>query len=1068
MRNHCVVVAFCLLALAARGWAQTAAELSIELIDQRLQTLQENGVADDDVRALGYQAARGFLVQRDEQIRQAAAFEATQATAAQLEADIQARLDGLDGSYDPTADIAGYTPEESTARLSLARAALSDANEALSSLDRRLAGRESSITNARVRIVDIDRQLNDLPDGFGGVSPASPPSASEAENWQNRARVEALLAERQALQALQRTSPIRFSLLTAQRAELALEIEQLSGLARELEASLTTAAPRERLALDIESSVPGFAVAEDVVENESAAWREQARTRAQLRGVRRQQEELVALNRLLEERFGAARRIVDFAREGDVLGQALMGYWEEIGDFEVADPTGWLSRQLGDAVIRRIALENELAELASATSYMNQQLQLVGLVPENVSPETRGELMGLVRSHRDALRAVVASLSEYIQALGNLEAQYQSFETRLSVYRDYLDDRVIWVANHRPIWTLDMPAIGRELSAFRADLARLQVSVDSRLVGLLLVAVLIWIFRIVRPGGEVGRNTVREVGVAALGALPLPLILLAVAGPLATSSAAHFQDLAQVLTRFAVLFFVVELLRLLTTGSGGVCRSHFGWPGAIARRLNADLRFMSFLWLPLILLAIACSQLSADSGEQALYRSLLLVAELVMILHLGRTLAVHARAEGGWLKSIESRVRAALLVLFAVLLLNVVFGQVYTVSVVTEALLSSLGLGVGLLLVYQVLERWLTIVSRRLRLKAAAQSSRTTVTDPESSEDVDEDIVDVDELSTETDQLLRVAMFVVAGVSLLYIWRPLLPAVDALAQISLWSTSSMIDGELITNQITLATLLTVAGLVLVTVFTAQRLPAVVEIILRNREVFTPGTRYTISTLLGYLIVGSGIVFGLAALGLRWSQLQWLIAALGVGIGFGLQEIVANFISGLIILFERPIRVGDVVSIGDVDGKITKIRIRATTLRGFDGKELLVPNKEFITGRLLNWTLSDPQIRVDIPVGIAYGSDVEKALELLREVVTAHPRTLDEPAPLILFVDFGDNALQLSARCFLDSTEGRFVILTELRTAINKAFAEAGIVIAFPQRDVHLDSDGPLRIALEPS
>ena len=134
----------------------------------------------------------------------------------------------------------------------------------------------------------------------------------------------------------------------------------------------------------------------------------------------------------------------------------------------------------------------------------------------------------------------------------------------------------------------------------------------------------------------------------------------------------------------------------------------------------------------------------------------------------------------------------------------------------------------------------------------------------------------------------------------------------------------------------------------------------------------------------YVIVGTGIVAALATLGLKWSQLQWLVAALGVGIGFGLQEIIANFISGLIILFERPIRVGDVVTVGDKDGTVTKIRIRATTILDFDGKELLVPNKEFITGRLLNWTLSDSNVRLVIPVGIAYGSDVEEALRILGE------------------------------------------------------------------------------------
>jgi potassium efflux system protein len=219
-------------------------------------------------------------------------------------------------------------------------------------------------------------------------------------------------------------------------------------------------------------------------------------------------------------------------------------------------------------------------------------------------------------------------------------------------------------------------------------------------------------------------------------------------------------------------------------------------------------------------------------------------------------------------------------------------------------------------------------------------------------------------------------------------------------------------------------------------------------------------------MLNYIIIGGGIVAALSALGLQWGQLQWLVAALGVGIGFGLQEIVANFISGLIILFERPIRVGDIVTIGDKDGVVIRIRIRATTIRDWDGKELLVPNKEFITGRLLNWTLSDSHTRLEVPVGIAYGSNVEKALKILDQVVRNYPNVMQVPEPSVLFIGFGDNSLNLVARCYASRVEDRMPMFSGLHTAINRAFEEAGIVIAFPQRDIHFDADKPLRIALD--
>jgi potassium efflux system protein len=246
---------------------------------------------------------------------------------------------------------------------------------------------------------------------------------------------------------------------------------------------------------------------------------------------------------------------------------------------------------------------------------------------------------------------------------------------------------------------------------------------------------------------------------------------------------------------------------------------------------------------------------------------------------------------------------------------------------------------------------------------------------------------------------------------------------------------------------------------------AKQIPAVLEMILLRSADVTAGGRYTVTTLTTYAIITVGLLVVFALIGVQWSQLQWLVAALGVGIGFGLQEIVANFISGLIILFERPVRVGDIVTVGDTDGVVTKIQIRATTIRNWDRKELLVPNKEFVTGRLLNWSLSDQMTRVVVVAGVAYGSDVDRALELMREAAEEHEHVLDDPAPILSFEGFGDNSLTLILRAYLSSIDYRIATITDLHKAINRKFAEAGIVIAFPQRDLHLDASGPLQVEL---
>jgi potassium efflux system protein len=197
------------------------------------------------------------------------------------------------------------------------------------------------------------------------------------------------------------------------------------------------------------------------------------------------------------------------------------------------------------------------------------------------------------------------------------------------------------------------------------------------------------------------------------------------------------------------------------------------------------------------------------------------------------------------------------------------------------------------------------------------------------------------------------------------------------------------------------------------------------------------------------------VAGLQFLGMRWSQLQWMVAALTVGLGFGLQEIFANFVSGLILLFERPFRVGDVISVGDLTGRVTRIHTRATTILDFDNREIVVPNKNFITGQLLNWTLSDTMTRIIIKVGVAYGTDPDQVHRLLLQAAAGNPLVQREPEPLSWFIAFGASSLDFELRVFVGTLADRLRVQSELLREIARIFGEHGIEIAFPQMDLHV-------------
>ncbi len=235
------------------------------------------------------------------------------------------------------------------------------------------------------------------------------------------------------------------------------------------------------------------------------------------------------------------------------------------------------------------------------------------------------------------------------------------------------------------------------------------------------------------------------------------------------------------------------------------------------------------------------------------------------------------------------------------------------------------------------------------------------------------------------------------------------------------------------------------------------LPGVIEILLQRRTTLDGGARFAFSALVRYsiTIIGTIAVFGL--LGITWDKVQWLAAALTFGLAFGLQEIVANFVSGLILLIERPVRVGDVVTIGTLMGKVNRIQIRATTITLWDRSEMIVPNKEFITTKLVNWTLSDSKRRIEIPVRIAFGADLQQVKNILIEAAEQYPAVLEDPAPHALLLGFGDDSVQLELRFVVDFGQG-LAAKDAVQMTIDHAFKEQGIEFALPKSEVRFVSE----------
>lgn len=218
-----------------------------------------------------------------------------------------------------------------------------------------------------------------------------------------------------------------------------------------------------------------------------------------------------------------------------------------------------------------------------------------------------------------------------------------------------------------------------------------------------------------------------------------------------------------------------------------------------------------------------------------------------------------------------------------------------------------------------------------------------------------------------------------------------------------------------------------------------------------------GVAYATSSTLHYGLLFAGFLLAVAAAGIDLNRFTLLAGAFGVGLGFGLQAIVNNFVSGLILLYERPVQVGDTIEVGGLTGEVKRIGIRSSTVRTWQGAEVIVPNAALITDSVVNWTLSDRQRRLEIPVGVAYGTDPERVIRILTGVARANPEILDEPAPLALFRGFGESSLDFELRAWTARFERGLVTTSDLILAIHVALREAGIEIPFPQRDLHLRS-----------
>ncbi len=726
-----------------------------------------------------------------------------------------------------------------------------------------------------------------------------------------------------------------------------------------------------------------------------------------------------------------------------------------------------LANEIGDLRLYQFELNQQRAEIANPDAYINR---LLTEHPEEQAQ--RNDLMELVRARLELIDHLNTELGNLLTQAITLQLNQKQLLDRSASLSRTLDEQMFWIASNKPLdldWLHDMP--GRLKRQFDAlPIANSTHAIGAGLIGqplfflplVLVLGVLLksrgWLRqRLVllaqeasNPNNDNQTSTPLALLCHFLLVLPVPLIVAACGLVLvqnAQAGAVVFGESLLTLAQ-AMLVFGVSY-RLLA--KDGVAEQHFGWPSERVQMLHRQIRRLGLVVMPMVLVVgIAERQLSGISDD-VLGIFIVLVGFLLMSVILLRIMQRLPIIAGSRILHFLVGVLLVGLPLAHVVLVG--FGYYYTALKLTGRLFDTLYIIAIWVTVYATVLRGWSLAARRLAFKREQRQHLSLRENMDGAEIIEEPTLALEQINAQSIRLIRLGLFLGFCGLLYLVWADLLAVFTYLDSVTLYEYNAGTADKTSIVPISLGDFIGALVILGVTFVMARNLPGLLEMLVLSRLQLAQGSAYATTTLLSYTIIGAGLVTTLSTLGLSWGKLQWLVAALSVGIGFGMQEIFANFISGLILLFERPIRIGDVVTIGNLSGSVSKIRIRATTIVDFDRKEIIVPNKTFITSQLVNWSLSDTITRVTLRLGVAYGSDLDLVKRLLLQIARDNVRVLSEPEPQVYFLTFGESTLDHELRIHVRELSDRNPAIDEINRDINRQFQAHGIEIAYRQLDV---------------
>jgi potassium efflux system protein len=741
---------------------------------------------------------------------------------------------------------------------------------------------------------------------------------------------------------------------------------------------------------------------------------------------------------------------------------------------------GNLADEIADIRLYQFELNQERDRLGDLDAYIDGLL--ASQPSEQVTPELRKTLLELVTTRIDLLQHMNRELNALLNESITLQLNQKQLQEMIGTLRATLDEQMFWIPSNKPLdltWLQQMPHLlelqlttmpwgsgVRELGAGLVDRPWLFIPL------LLLIGGLLWrrgwlydkLRALHQEVGHYKRDSQMHTPLAiffnVLLALPVTLFLSLCGVALLIDARGQNATLGSALLEMAQAWLVFyTLYRILSPG--GVAELHFRWPRPQVALLNKQVRYLGLVVMALVAVVTVAEHQPQALADDVIGIIVVLSGYALMTLILSKLLLAEPMREQTSPLRLLVGIGVSLLPLAFIVAVG--FGYYYTSLKLTDRLINTLYLLILTLLIEAAFVRGLAVAARRLAYARVLAKRQAQTKENEDGDEVvvEEPVMDIEQINQQSLRLIRLALFGGFLACMYLVWADLISVFAYLDQINLYEYSAGTGAT--ATQIPISLLDVLGALIIagITIALARNLPGLLEVLVLSKLSLAQGSAYATTTLLSYAIAGIGFVTALSTLGVSWDKLQWLVAALSVGIGFGMQAIFANFISGLILLFERPIRIGDLVTIGTVTGTVNRIRIRATHITDSDRKEVIVPNQTILTSQLINWTLTDTVTRIVLVYNVNRGANLEQVRKLLLQAAQENSRVLRDPAPNVQLKTYGASALEHELKIYVRELGDRGLATDELNRRIDQLFQEHGINLSStPKMDVTLSRKLP--------